>query len=118
MTLSFIRLPQLHSWSRTSKRISLTLQFKGECQARGFCFNVLHVEILDSTRGILESAQKLVGPALKRFVLLGSSVAVMNSFEREDVAGKDYTEKDWNPVRDSANRDFRDEQLSLYVGNS
>ena len=50
------------------------------------------------TLGLLESAHKLGGPNLKRFVLLGSAVAVMNSFEKEDVAGKDYTEADWNPV--------------------
>ena len=53
-----------------------------------------------STLGILESAHKLGGKRLKRFVLLGSSVAVMDSFAREDEKGRDYDEDDWNPVRD------------------
>ena len=52
-----------------------------------------------STLGILESAHKLGGKRLKRFVLLGSSVAVMDSFAREDEKGRDYDEDDWNPVR-------------------
>ena len=38
------------------------------------------------------------GSTLKRIVLLGSAVAVLNSFEAEGVTGKDYTEEDWNPV--------------------
>jgi hypothetical protein len=35
---------------------------------------------------------------LKRFVLLGSAVSCLDSFQDMSVAGKDYTEKDWNPV--------------------
>ena len=58
------------------------------------------VNIVDiSTLGLLESAHRLGGKRLKRFVLLGSSVAVMNSFAREDEKGGDYVEDDWNPVR-------------------
>lgn len=52
-----------------------------------------------STLGLLESAHRLGGERLKRFVLLGSSVSVMNSFARDDEKGRDYTEDDWNPVR-------------------
>ena len=35
---------------------------------------------------------------MKRFVLLGSAVAVLNEFEEKTKAGKPYTEADWNPV--------------------
>ena len=35
---------------------------------------------------------------MKRFTLLGSAVAALNSFETEDEKGRDYTEEDWNPV--------------------
>ena len=52
-----------------------------------------------STLGLLESAHRLGGKRLKRFVLLGSSVSVINSFARDDEKGRDYTEEDWNPVR-------------------
>lgn len=59
------------------------------------------VNVVDiSTLGLLESAHRLGGKRLKRYVLLGSSVAVMNSFAREDEKGRDYTEEDWNPVGD------------------
>jgi len=50
------------------------------------------------TSGIIESAHKLGGKTLKRFVLLGSAVAVLNSFEDLTREGKPYTEDDWNPV--------------------
>jgi hypothetical protein len=49
--------------------------------------------------GILNSAHKFAGPNLKRVVLLGSAVSVLDSFQDMSVAGKNYTEKDWNPVR-------------------
>ncbi|KAF2265121.1 hypothetical protein CC78DRAFT_579812 [Lojkania enalia] len=35
---------------------------------------------------------------MKRFVLLGSAVVVLNEFEDMTKAGKPYTEDDWNPV--------------------
>ena len=58
------------------------------------------VNVVDiSTLGLLESAHKLGGKRLKRFVLLGSSVSIMDSFARDDKKGRDYTEEDWNPVR-------------------
>ena len=60
------------------------------------------VDIVDiSTLGVLESAHRLGGKRLKRFILLGSSVAVMDSFAREDKKGRDYIEEDWNPVREA-----------------
>ena len=60
---------------------------------------LIGVNVVDvSTLGVLESAHKLGGKRLKRFVLLGSSVAVIDSFAREDEKGRDYVEEDWNPV--------------------
>ena len=53
---------------------------------------------LTSTTGLIEAAHKFGGTSLKRFVLLGSAVAALNSFEDLSVAGKDYTEENWNPV--------------------
>ncbi|KAK2681888.1 hypothetical protein RAB80_003681 [Fusarium oxysporum f. sp. vasinfectum] len=53
---------------------------------------------IQGTIGVFESAHKLAGPTLKRIVLLGSAVAVLNTFEDKTKAGKDYTEADWNPV--------------------
>ncbi|KND89016.1 putative uncharacterized oxidoreductase [Tolypocladium ophioglossoides CBS 100239] len=50
------------------------------------------------TLGLLQSAKKLGGSKLKRVVLLGSAVSVLNSFEEEGVKGREYTEEDWNPV--------------------
>jgi hypothetical protein len=47
----------------------------------------------------MDSVHKYGGPQIKRFVLLGSAVAVLDSNQDITVAGKDYTEKDWNPVR-------------------
>lgn len=50
------------------------------------------------TVGVLNSAHQLGGSNIKRFVLLGSAVAVLDSFNDTGSAGPDYTEKDWNPV--------------------
>lgn len=50
------------------------------------------------TTEILKAAHQHGGTALKRFVLLGSAVSVLNSFEDMSKEGKPYTEKDWNPV--------------------
>ncbi|GAB1206202.1 hypothetical protein APSETT445_004884 [Aspergillus pseudonomiae] len=50
------------------------------------------------TTQILESAHCHGGTALKRFVLLGSAVSVLNSFEDMSREGRPYTEQDWNPV--------------------
>lgn len=46
----------------------------------------------------MKCAHELGGSKLKRLVLLGSAVAVLNSFEGVGVATKSYTEDDWNPV--------------------
>lgn len=35
---------------------------------------------------------------MKRFVLLGSAVSVLDSFEDLSREGRPYTKKDWNPV--------------------
>ncbi|PLB48715.1 NAD dependent epimerase/dehydratase [Aspergillus steynii IBT 23096] len=50
------------------------------------------------TTEILKATHHYGGAALKRFVLLGSAVSVLNSFEDMCREGKPYTEKDWNPV--------------------
>ncbi|KAJ5812215.1 NAD dependent epimerase/dehydratase [Penicillium riverlandense] len=50
------------------------------------------------TTEILRAAHHHGGTVLKRFILLGSAVSVLNSFEDESREGKPYTEKDWNPV--------------------
>lgn len=58
----------------------------------------------------MKAAHNFGGPQIKRFVLLSSAVAVLDSGQDMSVAGKDYTEKDWNPVgrlcriHNSANR--------------
>jgi UDP-glucose 4-epimerase len=48
---------------------------------------------------LIKAAHNLGGPQIKRFVLLSSAVAVLDSSQDMSVAGKDYTEEDWNPVR-------------------
>jgi hypothetical protein len=50
------------------------------------------------TTCLLTCAHELGGPQLKRFVLLGSAVAVLDSSQDIGCAGKPYTEEDWNPV--------------------
>lgn len=50
------------------------------------------------TTQILKAALRFGGSSLKRFVLLGSAVSVLNSFEDITKEGKPYTERDWNPV--------------------
>ncbi|GJP88382.1 hypothetical protein CBS63078_6696 [Aspergillus niger] len=50
------------------------------------------------TTQILESAHQHGGSALKRFILLGSAVSVLDSFEDMSREGRPYTEKSWNPV--------------------
>ena len=46
----------------------------------------------------MKAVHELGGPQVKRMVLLGSAVSVLDSFQDMSVAGADYTEKDWNPV--------------------
>ncbi|KAF2669921.1 NAD(P)-binding protein [Microthyrium microscopicum] len=53
---------------------------------------------VQGTLGVMKSAHELGGSKLKRFVLLSSGVAALDSFEDTSKAGKDYTEANWNPV--------------------
>jgi len=46
----------------------------------------------------MKAAYALGGPTIKRLVLLGSSVAIQNSFEDPSTPGPTYSEKDWNPI--------------------
>jgi hypothetical protein len=55
----------------------------------------------------MKAAHEFGGQQVKRFVLLGSAVAVLDSSQDITVAGKDYTEEDWNPV-----------PLQLYISKS
>ncbi|KAI2899864.1 hypothetical protein CBS63078_7116 [Aspergillus niger] len=50
------------------------------------------------TTEILRAAHHFGGPFLRRFVVLGSAVSVLNSFEDLPRQGRPYTEKDCNPV--------------------
>ncbi|KAF7869930.1 hypothetical protein EAF04_004714 [Stromatinia cepivora] len=51
------------------------------------------------TTEILTAAHELGGKLVKRFVLLGSAVSVLDSFEDLNAPeGKAYTEDDWNPA--------------------
>ncbi|KAK3077639.1 hypothetical protein LTS18_009696, partial [Coniosporium uncinatum] len=50
------------------------------------------------TTRIIESAHKFGGSNIKRFILLGSAVAVLNSFEDLSREGKPYNKSDWNPA--------------------
>ncbi|KAI9851188.1 MAG: hypothetical protein M1838_004298 [Thelocarpon superellum] len=67
-----------------------------------FKVNDIQKDLIDpavqGTIGLFQSAHKLGGSRIKRAVLLGSAVAVLDSFADEGVAGRDYTEEDWNPV--------------------
>ncbi|KAL4779962.1 hypothetical protein BJX76DRAFT_361296 [Aspergillus varians] len=62
-----------------------------------FSVNDIQKEMIEpaemGTREILKSAHKH-GKALERVVILGSAVAVLNSFEDITKEGKPYTEKD------------------------
>ena len=48
---------------------------------------------------ILRSAHLHGSANLKRFILLGSAVAVLNSYEDITREGQPYTEDNWNPVK-------------------
>ncbi|KAF2464776.1 uncharacterized protein BDR25DRAFT_380686 [Lindgomyces ingoldianus] len=71
----------------------------------GFDYIIHNASPLNFTMGSLLRTARLItcahksgGPSLKRFVLLGSAVAVLNEFEDISIAEKLYTEVDWNPV--------------------
>jgi nucleoside-diphosphate-sugar epimerase len=68
-----------------------------------FSANDIREEIIrpaiEGTTGLLACAHESGGPNIKRFVQLGSAVAVLNEFEDYSKGpGKPYTEADWNPV--------------------
>ncbi|KAF2635894.1 NAD(P)-binding protein [Massarina eburnea CBS 473.64] len=67
-----------------------------------FSATEIEKEVIDpavqGTKGLIASAHKGGGPSLKRFVQLGSSVAIQDEFEDTSKPGKPYTEADWNPV--------------------
>ncbi|PWY84407.1 NAD dependent epimerase/dehydratase [Aspergillus eucalypticola CBS 122712] len=67
-----------------------------------FDFKDFQKDLIDpavkGTTQILESAHKHGGSTLKRIVLLGSGVSVLDSFEDMSREGHPYTEKSWNPV--------------------
>lgn len=104
--VSFIYIPDVAAHDAFNKVF--------ENQERGFDYVIhtaspvnfsvkdLQTELIDpavhGTTNLIECAHKLGGNSIKRFVLLGSAVAVLNSFEDLTRAGKDYTEEDWNPV--------------------
>ncbi|KAJ5150846.1 NAD dependent epimerase/dehydratase [Penicillium canariense] len=67
------------------------------------------------TTEILKAAHQHGGTALKRFVLLGSAVSVLDSFEDLSRQGKPYTEKDWNPVTAEQAIDKHDNVLGYNV---
>lgn len=73
---------------------------------------------VSGTTEILKSAHRLGGPDLKRFVLLGSAVAVLNSFEDMTREGRPYTEKDWNPVTAEEAIERKDPVLGYNVSKS
>ncbi|THV48494.1 hypothetical protein BGAL_0245g00170 [Botrytis galanthina] len=51
------------------------------------------------TTEILKATHELGGKQVKRFVLLGSAVSILDSFEDLNAPeGKPYTEDDWNPA--------------------
>lgn len=50
------------------------------------------------TTEIMKAVHEFGGPQVKRFVLLTSSVAIIDSTQDMSVAGRDRNEKDWNPV--------------------
>ncbi|PQE28728.1 hypothetical protein CJF32_00003952 [Rutstroemia sp. NJR-2017a WRK4] len=56
---------------------------------------------VNGTLEALKAAHEKGGKQLKRFVLLGSAVSILNSYDDQTVRGKPYTEDDWNPVTEA-----------------
>ncbi|QSZ34419.1 hypothetical protein DSL72_006011 [Monilinia vaccinii-corymbosi] len=89
--------------------------FKGQTKKGGFDY-VIHTaspvtfsfkdvkkDLIDpavlGTTEILKATHELGGKQVKRFVLLGSAVSILDPFEDLHApAGKPYTEDDWNPA--------------------
>jgi len=53
---------------------------------------------VQGTIGLMKAVHDLGGSQVKRLVLLGSAVSVLDSSQDMSVAGAAYSEKDWNPV--------------------
>ncbi|OQD88209.1 hypothetical protein PENANT_c004G00741 [Penicillium antarcticum] len=70
------------------------------------------------TTAILIAAENHCGAALKRFVLLGSAVSVLDSFEDISKPGKPYTEKNWNPVTAKQAIEHKDNVLGYNVSKT
>jgi nucleoside-diphosphate-sugar epimerase len=70
------------------------------------------------TTEILKSAYKHGGTSLRRFVLLGSAVSVLNSFEDITREGRPYNENDWNPVTAQQAIDRKDTVLGYNVSKT
>lgn len=63
---------------------------------------------LGRTTSLLKSVHEYGGPQVKRFVLLSSTVATLNSLEDTSLTGSPYSENDWNPVVQSCHVIFSD----------
>ncbi|KFY07485.1 hypothetical protein V492_07100 [Pseudogymnoascus sp. VKM F-4246] len=50
------------------------------------------------TVSLLESVHQYGGPQVKRFVLLSSTAAILNSLKDTSIEGEPYNENNWNPV--------------------
>ncbi|GLA40195.1 hypothetical protein AnigIFM63309_007806 [Aspergillus niger] len=70
------------------------------------------------TTQIMESAHQHGGSTLKRFVLLGSGVSVLDSFQDIGREGNPYTEKSWNPVTVQQAIDRNDTVLGYSVSKT
>ena len=67
---------------------------------QSYNFLLSRSDVPDRTSEVLRAAHELGGKQVKRFILLGSAVSILNSFDDMSAAGgKPYTEDDWNPVR-------------------
>ncbi|KAM3086289.1 hypothetical protein ACMFMG_000425 [Clarireedia jacksonii] len=71
---------------------------------------------VNGTIEALKAAHEKGGKQLKRFVLLGSAVSILNSFEDMTVQGKAYTEDDWNPVTEDKAVATQNPMLGYIVG--
>lgn len=91
------------------RKTSLIRRFRGKFKA--VFFNTfpfwIASRVVYRILGLLESAHKLGGSRLKRFVVLGSAVAILKSYMGTEGTGtRDYDEDDWNPVNSLAPSSF------------
>ncbi|PYH69427.1 NAD dependent epimerase/dehydratase [Aspergillus vadensis CBS 113365] len=87
-----------------------------------FDFEDFQKDLIDpavkGTTQILESAHQHGGSMLKRIVLLGSGVSVLDSFEDMSREGHPYTEKSWNPVTAQQAIDCNDPVLGYNISKT